>query len=621
MLASCPAANSAETPVSGQQSVQMDCKSRRYESSDRDESTPYIRPDSKKDELSASPTRVKPPGQKQGTLIKWLETSKSVGHFQAGLNGDSGKEVDGGAETSKKKDLVTDTSFKSETSANPASRGIFEATARLFTFEAPIPRNKTSNKEQQTSDGSTWRTGRGVFGTPEHEKQQSSVEIIRQSVESLKPSELFNSSADTPLDRSASDTNQQTSHADEAPLRHEATKLSSLNQSGPEYLSSGPLQPETPVRSLKTGRSPQSAATTSGKQGPQHSKKNQFLSPSALSVDSYSVSSTTPSRCSSKEPTVTRDSEGPDTGEQTPASELSDGSCRSSLCEDEPNSDDDSTCLIPYTPPSRRDHDPNTGAVIPRPSPGAVDGIWIWKWAPRRQKLCVDYWVWKGVCRNLTKVEQSAGYIYAFQVTDPQGNDYVKIGKSKTVDARMRDHQVCYGDCTRIYPPQGESAVRVSHHARVEKLIHSELVMRAVWMDLCPKNQVKHKTHREWFDVKQQHAIAVITKWSHWMNNSPYEEIVLTEEEIEAKRKTKAKGKEAKGKEAKGKEAKGKEAKLEKKSEIHKSQGISASKVWQLKPMDPNDLRNICLPLRYEDSEDVEARMNRSSSTLVVQSD
>lgn len=611
----------------------MDWKSRRHETPDKAEATPGIRLDSKKDEFSASSSssaknagsrltrslRVKLPGQEQGTLIKGLKTSKSVGHFHAEMNGDSGKEMDGGPGTGTKNDLATEALFKLKTSANCGSKSIFESPA----LELLFPWNKTSDGEQQASDGSMWQTGGGMFGTPKDEKQKA-CEIIRRSVESLKTSELFSSRADIPLDRTASDKKQQASHSDEAPLRHEITKVSSPNRSGPEHPPSGPLQPETPVRPLKTSRSPPSAAITSGKQGPQVSNKKQFLSPaSALPVDLRSVSSTTPSRRSPKTPQITWDPEVLNTSEQTPASELSDDFCRSSLCDDEPDSDEDSSSLMPWIPSSRYDHDSNTGTVIPRPSPGGLDVIWGWKPAPQREKLSVEYWVWKCVSQDLTKNEESAGYVYAFQVTDPQGNDFVKIGKAKTVNDRMRDHEVCYGKCNRIYPPQGESAVLVRHYARVEKLIHFELMAFAMWMELCPKNRFKHKRHREWFDVTQQHAIAVITKWSDWMNNSPYEETVLAEEEKEAKRQKEAKRKEVKrGKEAKN-GAKEKEASWGKKSGNHESQGASASKVWRLKPMDLDDFMDICIPLLYkaedEDGEDIE--MNRSASALVLQSD
>lgn len=163
----------------------------------------------------------------------------------------------------------------------------------------------------------------------------------------------------------------------------------------------------------------------------------------------------------------------------------------------------------------------------------------------------------------------------------------------------MREHEVCYGICNRIYPPQTESAFLVRHYARVEKLIHFELMGRAMWMELCPKNQVKHQKHREWFEVERQHAIAVITKWSDWMNNSPYEEINRTEKEVEVKR-----GK--RGKQAEqGKEAQdgpqGTVAKGEKESGNHEIQAASALKVWRLKPMSVGDLRDICSPVPWKD--------------------
>jgi hypothetical protein len=206
--------------------------------------------------------RMKLPGQKQGTLIKGLETSKSVGHFQAERNSDSGRETDEGPETGTKKDLATETYFNLGTSANPVNKNMFRVpeTARLFTLETPLPRKTLSDEEQQASDQSMWQTGGGMFGTPRDEKQQASIEIIRRSVESLNTSDLFSSRADIPPDGTASNKKQQAGHSDEAPRRHEITKVSSLNRSGPEHAPSGTLQPETSVRPLKTGRSPPTPA-------------------------------------------------------------------------------------------------------------------------------------------------------------------------------------------------------------------------------------------------------------------------------------------------------------------------------------------------------------------------
>jgi T5orf172 domain len=569
--------------------------------------------------------RVKLPGQKQGTLIKGLEISKSVGHFQAETNSDSGREMNEGPETGTRKDLVTETLFNLGTSANRTNKSLFGVpeTARLFTLETPLSRKTLSDEEKQASDESMWQTGSGMFGTLKDEKQQASVEIIRRSVESLNTSNLFSSRANIPPGGTPSNKKQPAGHSDEVPLRCEITEVSSLNRSGPEHAPSGPLQPEASVRPLKTGRSPRSLASASGKQSPQVSNNNQFLNPaSALSVSLRSVSSTTSSRRSQKTPPTTRNPEVLSTGEQTPPSEFSDDSCRSSPCDDEPDSDDNSSALMPWTPLSRYNHDSNTGAVIQRSPPGAVDLIWEWRLAPRTEKLFVDYWIWKCVTKDLTKNEESAGYIYAFQVTDPQGSDFVKIGKAKTVKDRMRDHEVCYGKCNRIYPPQGESAVQVPHYARVEKLIHFELMQHALWMEMCPKNRFKHKKHREWFEVGQQHAIAVIRKWSDWVKNSPYEQTILTGEELEVKREKEAKRKEAK----RGTKEKG--TRRGKKSGNHEGQGTSSPKVWHLKYMDLDDLMSLCSPLCHslpqeddEDIEDIETRTSRSASALVLQSD
>jgi T5orf172 domain len=59
------------------------------------------------------------------------------------------------------------------------------------------------------------------------------------------------------------------------------------------------------------------------------------------------------------------------------------------------------------------------------------------------------------------KREMPEGYIYAFKVKDPQGRDYVKVGVTHDFKRRMKIHEKCYGECERIYPPEGENTLTV----------------------------------------------------------------------------------------------------------------------------------------------------------------
>src|SRR5271155_321434 len=141
----------------------------------------------------------------------------------------------------------------------------------------------------------------------------------------------------------------------------------------------------------------------------------------------------------------------------------------------------------------------------------------------RKKTTQAFFWIAQHLRRDLTQAEIPARYIYAFKVKDPQGKDYVKIGVTSNPKRRIKDHERCYGECHQIYPPQGEESVLVDHASRVENLIHAELVEQAMLLERCPRYQQKHRCHGEWFDVEERHAIAVIRKWTEWMNTSPYE--------------------------------------------------------------------------------------------------
>jgi T5orf172 domain len=160
----------------------------------------------------------------------------------------------------------------------------------------------------------------------------------------------------------------------------------------------------------------------------------------------------------------------------------------------------------------------------------------IWKWtdsARRRERKNPFFWIAAGLCEDLTKSEIKYGFIYAFKATDRRGKGFVKIGFSSDIGRRLREHLDCYDGCKLIYPAAHEDMVMVRHAKRVEGLVHAELTNLEVLLEKCPRKSHKHGTHREWFDVHEGHAIAVIRRWCKWMNNRPYEERLLTEAELE----------------------------------------------------------------------------------------
>lgn len=308
-----------------------------------------------------------------------------------------------------------------------------------------------------------------------------------------------------------------------------------------------PLQPETPVRPTGSDRTQPTSAIRAEKQGIQHPNTQQLLSPlPTASVGHKSppstVSSTPLPSIRLGSPDADEDYNDsriyhsasptgpnaaiPNAGVRTPGSEEGDDFCSSSPPSNkESDFEDDSLALVRSSPSPGQDRESVSSAMIRSPSPGGLNVIWVWKITERRKKMSqAFFWIAHHLCRDLTKPEIREGYIYAFKAKDPQGRGYVKIGVTRNIKLRMKNHKICYGECERIYPPDGEKPVPVDHAYRVECLIHAELVEQAMLLERCPRCRQRHSGHGEWFDVEERHAIAVIRKWSEWMSSSPYEE-------------------------------------------------------------------------------------------------
>ena len=120
--------------------------------------------------------------------------------------------------------------------------------------------------------------------------------------------------------------------------------------------------------------------------------------------------------------------------------------------------------------------------------------------------------------KSLGKKDQGNGFVYLYKVEGNSG--FVKLGYTgRSLEIR---HQEWDFDCNRVvkvlYPIPPGSAIAVPNARRVEALCHAELDYRKIRI-YC-KGCLKQ--HIEWFEISPEEAIAVIRKWSKWMNTSPY---------------------------------------------------------------------------------------------------
>lgn len=95
----------------------------------------------------------------------------------------------------------------------------------------------------------------------------------------------------------------------------------------------------------------------------------------------------------------------------------------------------------------------------------------------------------------------------------------------------MVDHlKILSFECNRqlkvLYPTPPESAMLVPNAFCVEELCHAELIdcKKLIHCTGCLQD------HREWFHFQThpEDAIAVVRKWSIWMNSGPYEPVFRT---------------------------------------------------------------------------------------------
>jgi len=123
------------------------------------------------------------------------------------------------------------------------------------------------------------------------------------------------------------------------------------------------------------------------------------------------------------------------------------------------------------------------------------------------------------MAKSLGKNDQGDGFVYLYEVKGNSG--FVKLGYTgRSLEARHGEWEF---DCDRavkvLYPDSSVSAIVVPNARRVEALCHAELDHRKIRI-YC-KGCLKQ--HIEWFEITPEQAVAVVRKWSKWINTSPYQ--------------------------------------------------------------------------------------------------
>ncbi|KAH2844457.1 hypothetical protein KXV85_010345 [Aspergillus fumigatus] len=151
----------------------------------------------------------------------------------------------------------------------------------------------------------------------------------------------------------------------------------------------------------------------------------------------------------------------------------------------------------------------------------------IQKFAPYVPKACaglsVSEALEKLLLKPLMKSEiERVGSVYVYW--QPGNFGHLKIGFSNDISKRVKEWSAkCRKPMEVYFPKRGsdEEHLQVSHVCRVEKLVHTELKNYRRIEEKCPGCG---GNHIEWFEVSRQLAIAVVRKWTAWMQTSPYEE-------------------------------------------------------------------------------------------------
>jgi hypothetical protein len=131
----------------------------------------------------------------------------------------------------------------------------------------------------------------------------------------------------------------------------------------------------------------------------------------------------------------------------------------------------------------------------------------------------------------LKEPELDYGYVYVYEVEGNEG--FVKIGfTTQTIEDRSAQWKSECDRVPKVLYPLGP-AEKIRHANRVEGLCLAELKYRnmTVICEACPKR------HIEWVQVPAAEAIAVIQKWTKWIDTAPFKDSKrqLTQWELDKK--------------------------------------------------------------------------------------
>ncbi|MCJ1432491.1 hypothetical protein MMC27_001848 [Xylographa pallens] len=122
----------------------------------------------------------------------------------------------------------------------------------------------------------------------------------------------------------------------------------------------------------------------------------------------------------------------------------------------------------------------------------------------------------------LRKRDQWSGQLYVYVASEGE-REYRKIGATiKTPEIRLnRCRKDCRLDVKLVYPEKNEDLVPIEHVFRLERFVHTELKDYRLKKFRCRCN----KNHQEWSQAPHALIVAVIRKWTAWLQLEPYEKV------------------------------------------------------------------------------------------------
>ncbi|KAI5462688.1 meiotically up-regulated gene 113-domain-containing protein [Mariannaea sp. PMI_226] len=115
--------------------------------------------------------------------------------------------------------------------------------------------------------------------------------------------------------------------------------------------------------------------------------------------------------------------------------------------------------------------------------------------------------------------KKSSGSVYMFTFPDNyhERTPYIKIGYTQNVQGRMASWEKQCG-----YKPMVLGTFTAEIYVKVERLVHEQLRNeRMREASGCPRCGVKHQ---EWFNVRSHKAAGLISMWTAWTRQEPYDE-------------------------------------------------------------------------------------------------